>query len=77
MDQDRKHPEAVHQLDVASEIPADAATNPVKGVMERLRHIIELTADRYVVGAIVELDGVRWRVLRVTACEPPSPKPTS
>lgn len=74
MDQDRKHPQAVHKLGVASEIPADAATNPVKGVMERLRHIVEITADRYVVGTIVELNGARWRVLRATACEPPFPE---
>lgn len=35
---------------------------------------MEITADKYVVGAIVELDGVRWRVLRVTVCDSPFPE---
>ncbi len=42
--------------------------------MNRLRHLVEITADKYVVGAIVELDGVRWRVLRVTVCDSPFPE---
>jgi len=42
--------------------------------MDRLRHIVEITADRYVVGAIVELDSVRWRVLHVTVCDSPFPQ---
>lgn len=42
--------------------------------MDRLRHIVEITADKYVAGTIVEIDGVRWRVLRVTVCDSPFPE---
>jgi len=39
--------------------------------MKRSRHIVAVQADMFAANALVELDGVSWRVLRIVVCESP------
>lgn len=78
MDYDRKPPrqEATPQLaaGIASNTPAGASLDPVERLMGRLKHLVAMTDAGYAAGGIVERDGVRWRVLRVTFCTSPHPE---